>query len=179
MITFAHRKRTDMQTETIHRKPSRTLTGHTVLLCMIAFFGVVTAVNAVMIKVAISTFGGAETDSAYRSGLAYKGEEVAASAQQAMNWRVDGRLDRAASGDAVLTVDMKDARQTAVSGVIVNARLTHPVTSRLDHTITLTQMPDGTFRGQADATPGQWILTLDVMRGDNRLYRSISRLVLK
>jgi nitrogen fixation protein FixH len=40
-------------------------------------------------------------------------------------------------------------------------------------------MPGGTFRGATDAEPGQWTLTLEVTRDKSRLYRSVSRLVLK
>jgi nitrogen fixation protein FixH len=40
-------------------------------------------------------------------------------------------------------------------------------------------MPDGGFQGATDAEPGQWTLTLDITRDDARVYRSVSRLVLK
>jgi nitrogen fixation protein FixH len=160
-------------------QPRRQITGRTVLLCMIAFFGIISAVNAVMIKVAVSTFAGVDTDSAYRAGLGYKKEEAAAAAQQALNWTVEGRLNRAPSGLATLSVDVKDAQQRPVNNVVVNARLSHPATARHDQAIVLTQMPDGSFSGQAEATPGQWLLTLDVIRGETRLYRSVSRLMLK
>ena len=157
----------------------RELTGRTVLLCLIGFFGVVAAVNAVMIKVAVSTFAGTETDSAYRAGLAYKGEEAAAGAQAALNWSVDGRFVRSAPDEAILTVDVKDSRQAKVTGIEVSARLGHPLNSRLDRSIVLQQIPGGTFRGITDAEPGQWTLTLEVKRDQSRLYRSVSRLVLK
>jgi nitrogen fixation protein FixH len=179
MTTFVHRKRTDMAIEMPHRRPSRELTGRTVLICMVAFFAIVAAVNAIMIKAAISTFGGVETDSAFRAGLAYKSEEAAAIAQQAMNWQVDGRLARAPSGDVTIIVDMKDEKRQAVTGVTVNTYLTHPTDARHDHHIVLTQAPDGSFRGETAATPGQWVVTIDVTRGDARIYRSVSRQVLK
>ena len=46
----------------------RPLTGRTVLICLIAFFAVVAIVNGIMIRAAISTFGGVETGSAYQAG---------------------------------------------------------------------------------------------------------------
>ena len=168
-----------MQSDMIQPRRRREFTGRTMLLCMIAFFGVVATVNAVMIRIAVTTFAGVNTDSAYRAGLGYKQDEAAASAQQALNWTVDGHLTRAASGDTLLTVDLKDAQNNPVNGVVVNARLSHPATSQHDHFIALTQSPNGSFRGETQATPGQWILTLDVIRGETRLYRSVSRLMLK
>jgi nitrogen fixation protein FixH len=49
-----------MDTNRAPRRP-RKLTGRHVLLGLVAFFGVVFAVNAVLVRAAISTFGGVET----------------------------------------------------------------------------------------------------------------------
>ena len=157
----------------------REITGRTVLICFIAFFAVVAAVNAVMIRFAVSTFAGTTTDSAYRAGLAYKGEEAAATTQEALHWKVDGTFARNASGAALLTVDVKDARNAAVTGIEVSALLVHPLNSRLDRRIALTRTSGGNYAGTVDAEPGQWMLTLEVNRNDARVYRSVSRLVLK
>lgn len=157
----------------------REITGRFVLICFIAFFGVIAAVNAVMIRYAVSTFAGTQTDSSYRAGLAYGSEEAAAAAQEALHWQVEGAFTRDEAGEAVLDVDVRDARQVRVSGIAVTARLAHPLNSRLDRNITLVRMADGRFRGAADAEPGQWTLTLDIARDRARVYRSVSRLVLK
>lgn len=157
----------------------REITGRFVLICFIAFFGVVAAVNAVMIRYAVSTFAGTQTDSSYRAGLAYDTEEAAAAAQDGLHWKVEGGFSRDAAGEAVLNVDVRDARQARVAGITVTARLAHPLNSRLDHHMTLVRMADGSFRGAADVEPGQWTLTLDIARDRARVYRSVSRLVLK
>ena len=112
MTISAHRSEGN-ERETSHATTSRTdRTDGAALL--VGFFGVVAAVNAVMIKFAVTTFAGTETDSAYRAGLAYKGEEAAAAAQAALNWSVDGRFVRSAPDEAILTVDVKDSRQAKV-----------------------------------------------------------------
>lgn len=157
----------------------RELTGRTVLVCFVAFFAVIAAVNAVMIRYAVSTFAGTETDSAYRSGLAYNSEEAAALSQDALRWKVEGGFARSQSGEAVLTVEVKDSRQAPVSRIEMSARLAHPLNARLDRRIVLSRMPGGGFQGATDAEPGQWTLTLDITRDDARVYRSVSRLVLK
>ena len=57
------------------RNPSRAprqLTGRMVLLCLVAFFGIVIGVNMLMMKFAIDTLSGTEVDSAYRASLAYE-----------------------------------------------------------------------------------------------------------
>ena len=50
------------------------LTGGKVLLMLVAFFGVVIAVNVVMMRFAIQTLPGTEVDSAYSASLAYEKE---------------------------------------------------------------------------------------------------------
>ncbi len=157
----------------------REITGRMVLVCFVAFFAAIAAVNAVMIRFAVTTFAGTETDSAYRAGLAYKAEEAAATAQDALHWKVEGAFARNEAGEAVLTIDLKDACRAPVGGVDVSARLAHPLNSRLDRTFALSPAGDGTYRGATDAEPGQWTLTLQVTRDRTRLYRSTSRLVLK
>jgi nitrogen fixation protein FixH len=160
-------------------KGSREVTGRTVLICFVGFFGIVAAVNAVMVRAAVTTFAGTQTDSAYRAGLAYKSEEAAAAAQSALAWQVDGRIVRAASGEAILTVDVKDARRLPIYGIEIAARLAHPLNANLDRKMNLARVADGTFRGATDATAGQWTLTIDVTRDRERLYRNVSRVVLK
>ncbi len=157
----------------------REISGRMVLVSFVTFFVVIAAVNAVMIRFAVTTFAGTETDSAYRAGLAYKAEEAAAATQDALHWKVEGAFTRNAAGEAVLTIDLKDAQRVAVAGVDVSARLAHPLNSRLDRTFSLSPAADGTYRGTTDAEPGQWTLTLQVTRDRARLYRSTSRLVLK
>ncbi|MGV3633569.1 MAG: FixH family protein [Pseudorhodoplanes sp.] len=159
--------------------PPRELTGRMVLFGFIGFFAVVATVNAIMIRAAVTTFAGTETASAYKAGLAYKAEEAAASAQAKLNWQVDGRIVRTPSGEAVLSVDVKDSNRQPVYGIDVSARLAHPLNARLDHDISLSRTVDGSFRGATEATAGQWTLTLEVMRGDDRVYRTKSRVVLK
>jgi nitrogen fixation protein FixH len=165
--------------QTTATKAPRELTGRMVLLGFVGFFAVVATVNAIMIRAAVTTFAGTETASAYKAGLAYKAEEAAASAQAKLNWQVDGRIVRAPSGEAVLTVDVRDKNRQPVYGIDVSARLAHPLNARLDHVIALSRNADGGFRGMTEANAGQWALTLEVTRSGDRVYLTKSRVVLK
>ena len=64
------------------------LTGRMVFICLVAFFAVIAAVNAVMIRAAVSTFSGIETANSYQAGLAFAREIAAAEAQDALHWQV-------------------------------------------------------------------------------------------
>jgi len=74
------------------RRNPRELTGRTVLICLVLFFALVAGVNAVMIKAAVTTFGGVESENSYQAGLAFAQQIAAAHAQDALRWRVEAKL---------------------------------------------------------------------------------------
>ena len=157
----------------------RELTGRHVLLGLIAFFGVVFAVNGVLVRAAISTFGGVETASSYKAGLQFEHEVAVAERQDALHWQVSGTLRRAGAGQAVLDLTARDARGAPLAGLSADARLAHPADERLDRVIEVRSVAAGVFHGQAAAQPGQWDLIVDLYRGDKRLFRSQSRVTLR
>ncbi|HKN09769.1 MAG TPA: FixH family protein, partial [Pseudomonadota bacterium] len=63
------------------RRNPRELTGRTVLICLVLFFALVAGVNAVMIKAAVTTFGGVESENSYQAGLAFAQQIAAARSQ--------------------------------------------------------------------------------------------------
>ena len=160
-------------------KPPRELTGLAVLLCFLGFFGVVFAVNALLVQAATSTFGGLETGSSYKAGLMFAQEMAQAEQQEARHWRVDGKLARDRAGGAVLELGARDANGAPLAGLTAQARLAHPADARLDHAIALSRTGAGAFRGETQARPGQWELIVDLYRGDDRVFRSRSRVTLR
>ena len=157
----------------------RELTGRAVLMWFIAFFGVVFAINGIMVKAATSTFGGVETQSSYKAGLQFEQEATRARAQDDLHWRVEGRVARTAAGDAALDVSVRDALGKPVAGITAEARLAHPADERLDHDIVLTSADAGVFHGDTQAQPGRWDLIVDLYRGGERVFRSRSEIVLR
>ena len=67
-----HRSEPNEDREPSLRSAVREVTGTTVLICFVGFFGIVATVNAIMMHAAITTFAGTETSSSYKAGLAYK-----------------------------------------------------------------------------------------------------------
>lgn len=155
------------------------LTGHMVLLWLVAFFVAVFAVNAVLVRAAISTFGGVETTSSYKAGQQFEREVATAERQAALHWKVAGTLLRDAAGEAVLNLSARDADGGPLSGLTAKALLAHPTDQRLDHVIALEPTGAGEFRGRTPASSGQWELIVDVYRDTERVYRSRSRVTLR
>ena len=157
----------------------RELTGRHVLLWLVSFFLVVFAVNGVLVRAAISTFGGVETTSSYMAGLQFEHEVAVAEQQNALHWRVTGRIARDSAGQAVLDISARDAQGKVLAGLSADARLAHPADERLDRVIDMRPVSGDAFRGEAPAQPGQWDLIVDLYRGDQRLFRSRNRVTLR
>lgn len=171
-----------MPTPLVSRQPAparRPLTGRTVALALVAFFAVVVAVNVVMVRAAISTFGGVETRSSYRAGLAFGREVAAAQAQEARGWTVEAKLSPGRDGGTGLEVRARDAAGAALTGLALEARLAHPADDRRDHRLALAEVGPGLYRGATEAPPGAWDLVMELKRRDERLFRSKSRVTLR
>lgn len=127
-------------------------------------FGVVIAVNAVLITAAISTFTGTTTVGAYNRGLEY-GEVLAeADRQRALGWR--GAVSRA-DGAVLVSLRLPDGTPLPADA-IVTGRLQRP----LDRTaLPLAFQPAGPggWRAVAEVSaPGAWEAVLTVTRGTDR-----------
>lgn len=153
----------------------RELTGRTVLICLLGFFGVVAAANAALVVAATSTFSGVEVDSSYSAGLKFQQELAAVREQDALHWNVSAKLDRAADGAVALALSVRDANGAPVSAVDIEARLEHPADGRRDHVMTLRPAGPGLFKGATSAGPAQYDLMIDVTRDGRTVFRSKSR----
>lgn len=160
------------------KERSKELTGRTVLFSLIAFFLVVAGVNGIMITAAVKTFGGVETESSYKAGLAFAREIAAANAQEARHWQVRASVVRS-GGDARVEVVARDANDRPLDDVAASVSLAHPADRRLDQTVVMSADGAGRFRGTAAYAAGQWDLVIDLDRGGERMFRSRNRVILK
>ena len=154
------------------------VSGRMVLAALVAFFGLVAGVNAIMIYAAISTFGGVETESSYRAGLAFANEMASAQAQDARHWNVTAQA--ALNGDTTLVeVTARDAAGRPLPDLAATAALVHPTDRRADHAVPLVSNGAGRFRGTTAASAGQWDLVIELSRDGERLFRSKNRVWLR
>ncbi len=174
--------KTETQTSTRHPRAARggrELTGRMVLAILVGFFGVVIGVNVVMARYAVSTFGGVETESSYKAGLAFRSEEDAAARQGALDWAVNVAIAPSDTADRRLTVEVKDAAGRPITGLEVRAEFSHPTDARQDAELVLTELGQGRYAGEVEAHRGQWDLVLDLTQGGQRQFRSKNRIVMK
>jgi len=161
------------------RARPRELTGRTVLICLVGFFVVVGAVNAVMIAAAISTFAGLESESPYQAGLAFDQEIAAARAQQALHWRVQAKVARTDGGEILVEISARDADGAPLPGLGATASLVHPTDRRLDRDLAMTPDGPGHFGGTTGTAAGQWDVVIDLSRDGVRQFRSKNRVTLR
>ena len=155
----------------------RPVTGRLVLICLIGFFAVVALANGIMIRAAVTSFGGVETASSYQAGLAFAREAAAARAQDERHWQVKAAV-RPAGGATLVEIDARDAAGQPIAGLQASAQLAHPTDRRADHALTLSEPIPGRFRGTTGPIAGQWDLVIELSRDGTRLFRSRNRVIL-
>ena len=156
-----------------------TISGRTVLLSLLAFFGVVIGANVVMATLAISTMPGTEVDSPYLVGIKYNSEIIAAREQAGRGWRMISHVDRDAEGRAIVGVEVQDRDGARLTGLAVTVRLARPTDKHADRIVALTERAAGSYIGEtADVGAGLWDLEFEADRGDRRMFRSKNRVTL-
>lgn len=164
---------------TSQRATTRPFTGYHVLAALVAFFLVIFAVNGVMIYKAETTFGGLDTQDAYRKGLTYNDRIAAAEEQARLGWQ--DRTDFIAETRSI-RVALTDRAGEAVPGLNVSAKLQRPTTSQFDHEISLSPTGANTYEASvADLEPGWWTVNIRAQRGSEgeALYEARRRLWIK
>jgi nitrogen fixation protein FixH len=156
------------------------MTGRTVLVALLVFFGIVIGVNGVMIALAIGTMPGLENEKPYQAGVAYNAEIGAARAQDARRWIVASHVSRDAQGRATASVTARDADAIPMTGLAVTVRLLRPADQRGDRTIALGERRPGTYEGEATGVAaGAWDVEIEAARGADRLFRSHNRVIME
>jgi nitrogen fixation protein FixH len=159
-------------------KQARQITGRFVLFCLIGFFGVIFAVNGVMMTLAIRTMPGLDVKNGYVASQAMNREIGAMRLQAGRGWRADisVKLDNRLAAAAVSVVD-RDGKP--VTGLEITARLAHPALTRADHRSGLIEHRPGLYLAEfPDVQAGAWTFVVEADRSGERVFASRNRVVL-
>lgn len=160
------------------RKPW-TLTGRFVLIALVLFFGVVAAVNAVMMTLAIRTFPGLDARNGYETSQSFNREIAAARAQVERGWQSDLGLAREGAG-AMLRLALTNRDGGPVSGLMLEGRVKHPSDRRLDRVVILAEPAPGLYEARIDGlAAGAWGIELNGKRQGERVFALTSRAIIK
>lgn len=142
----------------VHEGPSRfRVKGWHVLAGMIAFFGVIIAVNTVFITLAVGSFPGEETKRSYVQGLAYNDVIAEREAQAALGWRAAANLT-----PTQVLISVVDADGVPVANLRFEGALQHPADMERDRVLAFEELRPGVYAADAQGlAEGQWRLTAE------------------
>jgi len=141
-------------------------------------FGVVLAVNLVMITSAIGTFSGLETEQAYLKGIAYNHTLAAAEAQKRLGWVVAAEIEPGSplSHSTTILASFLDETGRPIDGLTVEARFIRPTAAGHDRQDLLTPQGNGRYSLNASLPlAGIWDLRVDAHR-DGQSYQLTRRI---
>lgn len=145
------------------------ITGRTVLFSMLAFFGVIIAVNLTLAFFALRTDNGLVVRNSYVASQDFNREMARARAQEELGWRMQAGL-----ADGVLAVRMQDRDGHDLGNLTVTAKVGRPVTARDDRTVQLQPRANG-YAADLDLKPGIWQVEAVAADRDGRTYKRIWR----
>ena len=155
------------------------LTGRHVLIAFLSFFGVIFAVNGVLLHRALSTHGGVVANEPYMKGLEYNRRIEADERQAQLGWNANTALTRAGQ----VTVAFADTEGRPVRGLAVTGVLGRPAANAEDVSMRFSETAPGLYVASAGGIdPGTWLLSVEADRnapgatGDTPEYRLKRRL---
>ncbi|MCV0423836.1 MAG: FixH family protein [Roseibium sp.] len=161
-------------------KDPKAITGKTVLVWLLGFFGVIFTANAIFIYLALGSFPGVVVESSYEAGQAYNQEIAAAKAQAELHWQVTSEFLDTGDTGSTLMVSATDADGTPLFGVDVRAVLRHPANDDADVELFLHADGGGRYVADVEALPeGNWTLVLEIRQEGIRKFKSENRIYLK
>lgn len=145
---------------------------------IVGFFGIIIAVNAVMLWFALGTFNGLSYKEAYDRGIHYNDTLAEFEAQRALGWDVRLVTEKLGSRQIELTLTLKDDTGVPITSAGVEGALVRPVQEGNDFGVSLSHQGAGRYVAAVE-TPlaGQWDLDLVVVVGDDS-YRLRERLMI-
>ena len=143
---------------------TRTFTGRHMTAILVAFFGVVIAVNAYMARVAIQTFGGTVVDNSYVASQEFNGWLAKARRQKALGWQTVLSIDPDRRPELSVTKNGVSLEAAVVSGV---AR--HPLGRALDVPLTFRRIAPGQFRSMQPLPAGRWLVHVAITQGSQEM----------
>lgn len=134
------------------------LTGRHVLVTLIAFFGVIFAVNGYFLYSALSTYTGVVAQEPYRKGLHYNERIAADEVQQSRGWAVALDVAKARTG---LVLDVKHPDGKPVTDLALTGFIGRPSTTGYDKPLTLREVAPGRYGAEfPKLDDGNWVLSL-------------------
>ncbi|MER9302960.1 FixH family protein [Mesorhizobium sp. M0496] len=154
-------------------RKSREFTGRHMLATILAFFGVVIAVNLTMATLANTSWTGLVVENTYVASQEFNKKAEAGRAQAALGWT--GQLT-IASGEVRYSLTDAAGKPVPLHGVKVLFR--HPAYEKEDESIKLVLASGQQFAALHTPKDGVWIVEVDADAGMKESYRDVRRIMI-
>lgn len=154
-----------------HERP---FTGRHMLAIMVAFFGIIIAVNLTMAYFARSSWSGFVVENTYVASQQFNRKAAEGRAQAALGWKPDLTI-----ADGQIRYRLINGGGEIVATSRVTAHFRRPVSDAQDRELVLAIQPDGSFSASVDLGDGAWIVELHSEAGIGHPYRDVRRLSLQ
>lgn len=141
-------------------------TGRKMLICVLAFFGVVILANGVMMTFALRTHSGVVVPNSYVASQDFNKTIAAANVQNALGWRATVTY-----GAGAVRLRVVDRRGAPVHGLDIAAVVGRTVTDAEDRSLAFRPEAPGAYGAVAPLARGVWRLDMLAMAGDGVEYR--------
>lgn len=146
-------------------------TGWHMLAILVAFFGVVIAVNVTMATYASSSWSGLISKDTYVASQDFNVE-----AAKARRWLAEGFKGEFTVKDKVLEYTLKGPAAKLDHLTEISAIFHRPVGDKQDFTIKLKKVSDGFFTAEHNLAVGQWIVDLAAIENGETVYHEAERI---
>lgn len=131
---------------------------------LVGFFAIVIAVNLVMARYAVATFGGTVVDNSYVASQRYNSWLTAARHQDALGWSTQISLDDKRRVVATAALEKSPVRNLAATGAA-----THPLGRAPSIDLEFEAQADGTLRARRSLPPGRWTVWVTIKSGGDQV----------
>lgn len=140
-------------------KKIRRFTGYHATAILVAFFGVVIAVNFVMARYAIETFGGTVVENSYVASQKFNGWLEEARREEELGWKVTAPV----RDGGRLTISATDALGRPLAGADVSMIAEHPLGRAPDRNLAFEEERPGTYISKGQLPAGRWKLRARIL----------------
>jgi nitrogen fixation protein FixH len=149
----------------------RPVTGRTVLMWLLAAFGVIGAVNVALIVFALETFTGETVPKSYATGLDFNRTLASVAAQRERGWHVHGAVRPDGHGAIGVRLSYRDSADAPLSALEVTALISRPISAGHDFEVPLAHHGEGVYAGGVSVPlPGQWHVRVRARQGEVDAY---------
>lgn len=153
-------------------KPGFRISGRHVLLAVIAFFGVIIAVNGYFLTAAYRSFPGQVSETPYEDGVGFNRTVAQRQAQAKLGWSAT-----ATTTEQGVEVALHDREGKPLQGLKVEGVLRRPATQAGQISLKFTEAPEGRYVAKAGPGSGAWDLHFVAKGSGSELFEGERRLI--